>query len=38
VGAKWQEIWSLPNLPRAVLADVEHYHADGRIEILVGLR
>jgi predicted transcriptional regulator YdeE len=38
VGARWQEIWSLPDLPRAVVADVERYHADGRIEILVGLR
>jgi predicted transcriptional regulator YdeE len=38
VGARWQEIWSLPDLPRATVADVEHYRADGRIEIWVGVR
>jgi predicted transcriptional regulator YdeE len=38
VGACWQRIWQEHDLPRAFLADVERYQADGRIDILVGLR
>jgi predicted transcriptional regulator YdeE len=38
VGARWQEIWALRDLPRAFVADAERYTADGRIDILVGLQ
>jgi predicted transcriptional regulator YdeE len=38
VGACWQQIWARSDLRRAFVADVERYHADGRIDILVGLR
>lgn len=36
VGDAWQEIWRTP-LPKTFIADYEHYHADGRIEILIGV-
>ena len=38
VGALWQQIWARDDLPRAFIADAERYQADGRIDILVGLR
>lgn len=36
VGAAWQAIWQT-ELPKTFIADYEHYRADGRIEILVGV-
>ena len=36
VGAAWQKIWQT-RLPKTFVADYEHYRADGRIEILVGI-
>lgn len=38
VGAVWQTIWQRDDLPKAFVADCERYRADGRIDILIGLR
>ncbi len=38
VGAAWQAVWQRDDLPKAFVADCERYRADGRIDILIGLR
>ena len=37
VGAQWQQIWQLQDLPRAFAPDYEHYARDGRISICVSI-
>jgi predicted transcriptional regulator YdeE len=37
VGAEWQKIWQMQDLPRAFAPDYEHYSANGDINILVSL-
>lgn len=37
VGEAWQAIWQRGDLGKTFIADYEHYRADGRIAILVGI-
>lgn len=37
VGEAWQAIWQRRDLRKTFIADYEHYRADGRIDILVGI-
>ena len=38
VGAKWMEIWGHTELAKTVIAEYEHYRADGKIAISIGLQ
>ncbi len=38
VGPKWMEIWSHTELAKTVIAEYEHYSADGKIAISIGLQ
>jgi predicted transcriptional regulator YdeE len=37
VGAKWQEIWSMMDLPRSFAADYERYKPNGEIDIFISV-
>jgi predicted transcriptional regulator YdeE len=37
VGAQWQKIWQMQDLPRIFAPDYEHYAADGSIRIWVSV-
>lgn len=37
VGAEWQQIWRLTDLPKTTLADYERYQPDGSISIHIGV-
>ena len=38
VGEKWVEIWGIKELKHTYIADYEHYHKSGKIEIMVGVK
>lgn len=37
VGAGWQEVWRHHDLPKTFIADYEHYHPNGDIDICIGI-
>lgn len=37
VGAAWQRIWQRTDLAKTFIADYEHYHANGDIDIWIGI-
>jgi predicted transcriptional regulator YdeE len=38
VGAAWQHIWAQGDLGNSFIADYEHYHQNGDIDICIGVR